>query len=224
MRCGYAEVGKCRQATSPSWVLWAMLGCVDLILRVAELPDTPCAIATPNSAWLHSHSWHFHNFLLLFILLLQLQMPASPGKIVLTVLSCILDNLELLSLNLTWTLCHRPPLNKCCENKPMNPDVLLTVGMVFESIVLFHQGSEGNVSQNLGELRFFQSWFVYLKHTLIHLKRCFFPLLNSALWSTSNKYKSIYLWPNFTLPSFYFLLSNLFQYPNFLTYFYIDCL
>lgn len=122
MRCGNAEVEKCRQATSSSWVLFAMLGSLDFILRGAELPDTPDAASMPNSAWFHSHSRPLHKFLLLFILLLQLQMPAPPGKIAFIVLGCILDNLESLSLSLAQTLCHRPPSRNVMR---INPGALL---------------------------------------------------------------------------------------------------
>lgn len=31
-------------------------------------------------------------------------------------------------------------IKECCENKPMNLAVLLTVVMAFKSIVLFHKG------------------------------------------------------------------------------------
>ena len=39
-------------------------------------------------------------------LALQLHMPAPPGEIAVIVLSCVLDNMELLLLNSAWILCH----------------------------------------------------------------------------------------------------------------------
>lgn len=96
MRCGK----KCRQATSASRTLFVMLRNLDYHPIDNRAPDTPYATARPSSARLHSYCLYFHNFGLLFILFLQLQMPALPGKMAFIVLCCRHDNIELLLLNL----------------------------------------------------------------------------------------------------------------------------
>lgn len=170
------------QATSSSMVLFATLKSLDPILRAAELPDTPFATAMPNSAWFHSHCRHLHNFLLLFVLFLQFQMPTLPGKTVFIVLSCILDNLELFFLNLAWTFCQWPPVRSVVR---INSGTLLfcDCGGVqthrlscFTSVLLLCAPRKWLSEPETVEV-FWEPVYAYQKHAPIHLGNCFSSVL-----------------------------------------------
>lgn len=148
-------------------VLFATLRSVDSILRVAEIQTRPMpqpcqaphgSAATPGA---------FSTFCL-FVLFLQFQMPAPPGKILFIVLSCVLDSSELLLRYLAWMyIMPSTPIKKCCVNKPLHLAVPSTLVMVFKSVICpISQGSsfcvlQENVSQP-GGAEVSVSWFVFI--------------------------------------------------------------
>lgn len=103
-----------RQTTSLSGSPSAMLRGLDCILMESGAPRHTLCYSRAKLC----HSRYFHNSLLLFVLLLQLHMPAPPGEIAVIVLSCVLDNTELLLLNLAWILCHWLPWRNVVRSNP----------------------------------------------------------------------------------------------------------
>lgn len=134
-------------------VLFATLRSVNSILRAAEFQTHPMpqprqaphgSAATPGT---------FSTFFL-FVLFLQFQMPAPPGKILFIVLSCVLDSSVSLLLYLAWMhIMPSTPIKKCCVNKPRHLAVPSTLVIVFKDVICpISQGSsfcvlQENVSQ-----------------------------------------------------------------------------
>lgn len=108
-------------------VLFATLRNVDSFLRAAEFQTRPMPqpCQAPHGSTANPGTF---TTCCLFVLFLQFQIPAPPGKILFIVLSCVLDSSELLFYS-TWhgcTLCHQSPLKNVVW---INPYILLFRGL-----------------------------------------------------------------------------------------------
>lgn len=116
--CGNDCIRKCRQATSSSRSLFAMLRSLDFILMESGAPRHTLHYSHAKLCKLPQPLQALSQLSAIVRFVSSAPKPAPPGQSASIVLNCILDNMEFLLLNLAWTLCHQPPLRNNVRPNP----------------------------------------------------------------------------------------------------------